>query len=271
MVDVGEPQRPFALVGGEWKAAARAPATPPASVRIVTWNAWFGDFMFDERRTALLAELSRRRPDVIALQEVTPELLASLTDEPWIRAAYKLTDVELWQRYDIVMLSRLPVAQVRSVELPTQMGRRLLVVELACGLAVASVHLESMKESTRARAEQLRVIQPLLASLGADSALVGDMNFKPADRVETAALDASFTDIWPALHPSDPGYTADSEANTMRYALKPTLSQKRIDRVFLRGTTWRATSIELVGTQPIDDDGTFVSDHFGLEVALAVA
>jgi len=263
--------KPFAYVNGQWQPAARASSSDPPEredVRIVTWNVWFGDHMFEERRAALIRELDRRRPDVIALQEVTPELLDHLATEPWVRSRYQLTDVEIWQRYDIVMLSRLPIREVTTLELPTQMGRRLLVVELACGLVVASVHLESMKESIAARETQLRLIQPFLAGLGGDTAFVGDMNFHPEDEIETSALDPEYVDVWPALHPGDPGFTADSELNAMRYMLKPKLSQKRIDRVFVRGR-WRPTAIELVGTTPIDDDGTFTSDHFGLAVDLA--
>ena len=46
-------------------------------------------------------------------------------------------------------------------------------------------------------------------------------------------------------------------------------TRNRIDRVFVRSRAWRPTAIELVGTAPFDDAGTFVSDHFGIEVALA--
>jgi endonuclease/exonuclease/phosphatase family metal-dependent hydrolase len=45
----------------------------------------------------------------------------------------------------------------------------------------------------------------------------------------------------------------------------------RIDRVFARSRRWRPEAIELVGTAPIDRAGTFVSDHFGLEVTLREA
>ena len=44
---------------------------------------------------------------------------------------------------------------------------------------------------------------------------------------------------------------------------------QRFDRVFLRGARWQPRTIERVGTTAIDSDGTFVSDHFGLEVDLA--
>lgn len=263
------PARPYVLVDGAWRPAPVAAAVAPHDVRVLTWNTWFGEHRFAARTAALLRELDARRPDVICLQEVTQPLLDALLDEPWVRHGYQLTDVVLDQRYDVVVLSRLPVAAVRALALPTQMGRRLRVVELACGLTVATVHLESKRESIAPRAAQLRVIQPYLAALAADAVLVGDMNFKPDDEVETGALDPSFVDAWPALRPDDPGYTADSELNLMRLATKPTPpSRKRIDRVFVRATRWRPAAIELVGTAPIDDDATFVSDHFGLEASL---
>jgi tyrosyl-DNA phosphodiesterase 2 len=259
----------FAYLNGEWKTAARPAAIAPGDVRVLTWNVWFGGHMFDERCAALLVDLERRTPDVIALQEVTRELLADLVAAPWVRRGYQLSDLELWQTYDVVLLSRIPIRRLSALSLPTRMGRRLLVAELASGLAVGTVHLESMKESIQPRATQLRLIQPYLRGLGDDAVLVGDMNFKPDDTVEQAALEPEFVDIWPLLRPDEPGYTADSQINRMRFSLKPALSRKRIDRVFLRSTRWRPTAIELVGTEPIDADGTFTSDHFGLEVMLS--
>src|SRR5262249_9047735 len=123
--------------------------------------------------------------------------------------------------------------------------------------------------SIHPRATQLRLIQPHLAQHGA-AVLCGDMNFQPADPVETAAIDPAFVDVWPLLRAEDPGYTADSQINKMRYALKPAMSRKRIDRVFVPGTRWKPTAIELVGTEPIDGEGNFTSDHFGLSCTLAI-
>ncbi len=243
-------------------------------LRILTWNVWFGGHRFEARCEALLAELERRRPDVIALQEVTPALRAALAAAPWA-LGYDLRDdddgtVEAKRLgYGVVVLSRLPVrtAQVLA-ELPTAMERRLVAVDLACGLTVATIHLESMATSGTTRVGQLAIIQPWLARRGADACLVGDLNFAAADVGETAALDPEFVDVWPALHPDDRGDTVDSDVNTMRREVLGKTTRKRIDRVLLRSAQWRATAIERVGMAPIDADGTFPSDHFGLEVTL---
>lgn len=257
---------PQAFLVDEWTAAGVAPPAPPVELRLVTWNTWFGGHMFEDRTLALLAELERRRPDVIALQEVTPILLEALRDMPWVQRDYQLSEPDVYA-YDVMLLSRHPLRGLTSLELPSAMGRRLLVAELACGLRVATVHLESTAGCAAERAAQLRIVQPFLAG-HRDVALVGDMNFAPGAALEEAALDPSFVDVWAQLRAAEPGYTVDTDVNTMRRATHGAPARKRIDRVFLRGPTWRAASIELIGTAPVDLDGTFISDHFGLAVTL---
>ena len=92
----------------------------------------------------------------------------------------------------------------------------------------------------------------------------GDFNLKP-ESPEQAAIHTTWIDAWASLR-DEPGYTVDTDLNTMRYQLKDKPTHKRIDRVLSRGMT--ASAIELVGTEPIDIDGTFVSDHFGLLATL---
>jgi endonuclease/exonuclease/phosphatase family metal-dependent hydrolase len=265
----------FAFRGGSWGIARTADGAPPAApspprpLTLLTWNVWFARHRFKERATALLDELRWRAPDVVALQEVTPELLRLLCADPTVRASYQLSDRDgsTYQGYGVMLLSRVPLRSLWMMRLPTQMGRRLLVGELAGGLTVATVHLESMPEYAPARAEQLRLILPELAAESPNVVLVGDMNFAPDAVQENAALDPSFIDAWSARHGDDPGYSVDGLRNPMGAADRGPL-QQRIDRVFVRSTEWRAEEISLTGVAPFDGGGTFVSDHFGLEVLL---
>jgi endonuclease/exonuclease/phosphatase family metal-dependent hydrolase len=204
---------------------------------------------------------------VIALQEVTAPLLAAIHDEPWVRDAYQVSDLDVLG-YDVVVLSRVPIVRMTTLPLPTEMGRRLAVARLACGLDLATIHLESISESAPTRAAQLRIIQPFLAGQSEDVVLVGDMNFEPDAPLENAVLDPSFVDVWPVLRPDDPGDTVDSERNPMRAQVRGKTSRKRIDRVFARTRCWQPTAIELFGTDPFDASDTFVSDHFGLKIVL---
>ena len=258
---------PVKFDGGLW-ARPRVPAgDTPDLIRIVTWNVWFDDYKIEARGGGLLAELGRRRPHVIALQEVTNPLLAAILREPWVRAEYQVSDVDVIG-YDVIVLSRLPIMRMMTLPLVSEMGRRLAVARLGCGLDVATVHLESTSACAAERAAQLAVIQPALVEAGEDAVLVGDMNFDPAAALERAALDPSFVDVWPALRSEEPGYSVDGERNAMSVHVMREARRARIDRVFARSRRWRPEAIELVGTAPIDGAGTFVSDHFGLEVTL---
>jgi len=183
-----------------------------------------------------------------------------------VRDAYAFSDHAI-VGYDVLLLSRREVGSFAMIELPTMMGRRLLVAELACGLTVATVHLESLRDRASWRATQLGIILPWLAETYADSLLVGDMNFGDDDPVESELV-APLVDVWRALHPGDAGFTIDSDLNSMRLAASGIPAHKRLDRVFLRSQRWRATAIERLGTEPIDDVGTFISDHFGLLTTL---
>src|SRR5690348_7884001 len=100
-------------------------------VQVLTWNVWFGSYMFDERAAAVIAEIARRRPEVVALQEVTPALRDRLTAE---LAGYELHGADTGAPYDVALLTRVGVDAVTSLALPTRMGRRLLTARLASGL-----------------------------------------------------------------------------------------------------------------------------------------
>jgi endonuclease/exonuclease/phosphatase family metal-dependent hydrolase len=239
------------------------------TLRLVTWNVWFGHWSREERQAALWAELERNKPDVICLQEVVPEHLEGPEIERLRSLGYWVSNDDIYY-YDVVTLTRLPVAASERVELPSMMERQLLITRLRTEppLTVANVHLESTAEETEARVQQLERITECLAD-EPDVLLVGDMNF-PAlpERPENRPL-AGWVDTWAQLRPNEPGYTIDSKINRMRWLVKRKQDHRRIDRVFYRCQHWRPTSIELLGTTPLPQDQlTFPSDHFGLCVDL---
>lgn len=266
------PLSPQVFADKRWQPAppTAADVAPPRSLTLLTWNVWFGRHEQTARGQALLDEISWRAPDVIALQEVTAPLLSQLCAHPEIRRSYQLSDVAgtTFERYGVVLLSRVPLVSLGLLPLPSEMGRRLLVGVLPGGLAVGTVHLESTAACAAQRAQQLRLIQPALASFGADYVLMGDLNFSPDAALENDALDPELTDTWARLHPRDPGFTVDSQRNLMRRRFDPDPVGRRIDRVLLRGQAWRPQGVSLTGTDAIDHRDTFVSDHFGLEAAL---
>lgn len=241
------------------------------SLRIVTWNVWFGQFQQRARQRALWEQLEAVDPDVVCLQEMIPEHLDGPEIERWCARGYWLSDAHI-MGYDVVMLSRIPVRHHERLPMVTVMGRSLLMARLATEppLMVATIHLESTAPMTETRVRQLQDINARLAS-EPDVVLVGDMNFSDDAPDETAQVE-HWTDAWPRLRPGEPGFTVDSHVNEMRYVSKQRHVQRRIDRVFQRGEGWRLRSIERLGTEPLPGDPlTFVSDHFGLMVDLEVA
>jgi endonuclease/exonuclease/phosphatase family metal-dependent hydrolase len=265
------PVYPLTFGDPRWRIApAAVPIATVAPLRLLTWNIWFGRHQLKERTAALIDDLSWRAPDIVALQEVTAESLRVLIANPFIRATYQVSDVDgsTFDRYGVMLLSKVPFESLMMLPLPSRMGRRLLVGTLANGLSVATVHLESTSDRGADRVAQLEIILPLLKNLASDVVLMGDLNFSPDSLLETAAVDPSFVDAWTHSRFADPGFTIDSMRNQMRRRFDDAMMQRRIDRVLVRSTRWRVEDVALAGTAPMDAEGTFVSDHFGVETVL---
>jgi endonuclease/exonuclease/phosphatase family metal-dependent hydrolase len=242
------------------------------ALRVATFNVWFDAFEQDVRRRAVLEILEQEEPDVIALEEVTQPFLEALLDTPWIREHYAVSrrEIDPTARYDVVMLSRLPVARFTTHLLTSRMGRMLHTVELATTdgvVAVGGIHLESMREMTPTRLTQIDECVPVLCT--APTAIwLGDFNAAPASE-EDLRIRATFRDTWEELL-ATPGYTRDTTQNAMLAKVKDDRHQ-RIDRIFLKSDAFAPTSIRMLGTEPIP--GTlgqvFPSDHFGLVADLS--
>jgi endonuclease/exonuclease/phosphatase family metal-dependent hydrolase len=279
------PIRPFVFdrSSGSWRED-RAPAPPGetsgGALTVVTWNAWFAPYCFEARFRALLEVVRSRRPDIVCLQEIVPESLEVLLAQPWIRDGYRVSDArgDTFEAYGVVLLSRLPVHALALHDLPSHMGRRLLVAEVDTGsgrLVVGTVHLESLKHNADLRADQLGIVFPALKAAGPDAVLVGDLNFCSSWAAENANLDPEFVDLWPALRGQAPGHTEDTDVNVMLRNVKAKAKNVRFDRVLLRsaGGAFRPRSIELLGTAPIAEASpdVFPSDHFGLAAVIVAA
>lgn len=265
-----------------WRFSKRKPGwiedsggPEPASaerLRVMTYNVWFGDYMFDPRAVALLSLARDYAPDIIGLQEVTPRLLTKILEADWVREHYFLSDTTGTSvtPYGTMLLSRFPLRAQRLYPLPSGMHRQMVTAEVHLNgqiLQVANVHLESKKHNASMRAAQLRGALKLLEH-ARHCLLVGDFNFCSSWPEENSVLPAEYQDLWPALRPEEPGYTVDTEVNLMRLLQKDKRKANRFDRILLRGRApgWQARSIELIGIDPISPQyvDVFPSDHFGL-------
>lgn len=264
----------FDVSSGQWEPRSVPSAAPPggSSLSVVSWNV-----MADrkgpwspERAAGWISELERADADLIGLEEMTPESLGLLLEQPWVRERYLCTERPggpLVSPYGQVLLSRVPV--LRASVTPFTPHKRLLSARVSWSggeLLVVVVHLTSDRA---ARAEEIRrgELMALRAHVERQqTALVmGDFN---ADDDETREwLGDALVDVWGEKR-DDAGFTFDPFSNP--HASKNTLSgrARRLDRVMLRAARSgpRALSIELMGEaapQP--------SDHAGLLAVLASA
>ena len=153
-------------------------------------------------------------------------------------------------------------------------------------IAVGCVHLDSPPRDRPIRIAQLDAAFKVLTSLHADAALLaGDFNFadNTLETTHMAEKHGQWNDAWRVVHgANDAGITFSVSRNDLTVALFPGEADKRLDRLLYLSPHLRATEALLLGTEPIRDaegkkilyKGTsalFPSDHFGVQVSLAVS
>ncbi|MFI8389592.1 poly(A) polymerase [Streptomyces sp. NPDC085540] len=266
--------------GGAWRPAEPVPgggaaAAAPASVRLLTWNTLWDRYdapriSTARRRPLLLADLAAADADVIALQEVEPELLGMLLAAPWVRASYTLgtdpggRDVA---ECGLLLLSRLPVREAGMHLFRPHKAVTAVTVDTVAGpLVVANTHLTSdhtENGDVRREAELARLAEGL-GGIEAGVALLGDFNDGRHGAWGPAAA-LGMRDAWSDVHgATDDTPTFDPVANPLAAVGSLSGRAARLDRILLRSTTARVARAALRGDSP-GPEGLFISDHFGVE------
>ena len=283
---VGQPCFRFDHARAAWvpHAAAGAREAVPESLQVVTYNVLFDLYetekIYSERRRAVCIELLRARDaDIIALQEVTPQLWAQLLATPWVQDGYHVSagpDAAGLDPYGQALLSRWPL----TLELHAFSAQKRLLVgrlELADrSLAVAAVHLTSnhKPDAVDKRREQFEVLAQWLTREAGDAIVLGDFNFGDGEENARVAA-AGLMDAWQAVHPHHPGFTFDPVANPLAAINSRSGQAGRYDRVLMHspGRTLAPVEVTMFGERPFAEDagqGLFTSDHFGLCCLLQV-
>ncbi|MEV7444384.1 poly(A) polymerase [Streptomyces sp. NPDC091204] len=267
--------------GGAWRPAQPPPPGPaagPAAVRLLTWNTLWDRYdapriATARRRPLLLADLAAADADVIALQEVEPELVGMLLAAPWVRAGYTLgtdpggRDVA---ECGLLVLSRLPVREAGMHLLGRHKAVTAVTVDTAAGaLVVAATHLTSDHTENghlRRDAELARLAEGL-SGIEAAVALLGDFN-DGRHGAEGPAAALGMRDAWSDVHGAQDGTpTFDPVTNPLAAVGSLSGRAARLDRILLGSTGARVTRAALRGDAPAAE-GLFVSDHFGVEATV---
>ncbi|MFD0265511.1 poly(A) polymerase [Streptomyces sp. NPDC127106] len=251
----------------------------PGRVRLLTWNTLWDRYdaahiATARRRPLLLAALEAADADVIALQEVEPELLGMLLAQPWVRAGYTVGTDPAGKDVatsGLLLLSRLPVAEAGLHLLGPYKAVAAVTVHTAGGpLVVAGVHLTSdhTENGAERRNTELARTYEGLNGIDADVALLGDFNDGRGGPDGPAAV-LGMRDAWTEVHgPQDATPTFDPLANPLAAVGSLSGRPGRLDRILLRSVSAEVRRAVLRGDSPAAADGLFVSDHYGVEAVL---
>ncbi|CAF1116351.1 unnamed protein product [Adineta steineri] len=247
--------------------------------RVVTYNVWFSDKYQPMRVQNLCDILNKSNAQVIALQEMTKNILQHLLAQPFVQERYYISDGDGrtfngW--YGVVLLIdiRLHISRLNLINFPqSNMGRRLVLAEIKLDnneiLRIGTVHLESLN-NTPQRLCQLNICQNAFNRSPGTCILMGDFNFhaQGQENIDQFKALPGWIDVWTNIMGIDNrGYTFDTETNSMTKLHNGGADQSRYDRIILRSNTLIPTEIEILGNKSIgieEDLHIFPSDHFGL-------
>lgn len=265
------------------------------TLKILSYNVWFAeDIELRIRMRAIGDIIQLHSPNVICLQEVTPDIYAILQRSEWWKS-YKCSlsfDTAITRPYFCIQLSKLPVKSYSCKQFSySAMGRELCIAEVSVPgdtpLVVATTHLESPSPGppkwdqmySKERVKQANEAVDFLEK-HPNAIFCGDMNWDDKLDGEFPTPDG-WIDAWTELKPKETGWTYDTKANVMLSANRKL--QKRLDRFLVGLRDFRVEGITMVGTEPIPgvtylkvkkggkelELPVLPSDHFGLILTIS--
>lgn len=268
----------------------------PRKLKILSYNVWFAeDIELRIRMRAIGDIIQLHTPDVICLQEVTPDIYAIFQRSNWWKS-YKCSlsfEKAITRPYFCMQLTKLPVKSFNCKQFSySAMGRELCITEVSLQenntpLVIATTHLESPcpgppkwdQMYSKERVKQANEAVDFLKS-NPNVIFCGDMNWD--DKLDGEfPLPDGWNDAWTELNPKEIGWTYDTKSNPMLTANRKL--QKRLDRFLICLRDLKAESVVMVGTEPIPEV-TYLkqkkggkelelpvlpSDHFGLLLTMS--
>eukprot|EP01090_Pellita_catalonica_P018538 TRINITY_DN6030_c0_g1_i1.p1 TRINITY_DN6030_c0_g1~~TRINITY_DN6030_c0_g1_i1.p1 ORF type:complete len:684 (-),score=111.07 TRINITY_DN6030_c0_g1_i1:154-2133(-) len=274
------------------------------TLTVVQYNIWFSDREAKKRIEAVGKIVAECDADIVALEEVRPNVLVDYILPQKVFKNYYISDSTgaTLGRYGVLLLSKQPLEKLRITKLPSRLNRSTtvacvnipFVTSCECdgytagavttstrNVIIAAAHLESYPQDEQWRHHQLRVMMRLLNRYTADDYfMLMDSNIRGANEDAHVTGPAhkfcgGYVDSWVACKTSgkvithcvdaEHGYTRDSSRNPMVRKEE----QLRLDRVYVKTNDWKPTEFELLGTSPIEGTSDLrPSDHFGVRVKL---
>ena len=261
---------------------------PGIKLRLLSWNIDGLDGKDVRQRTESVIQLIQsRRPHIIFLQEVIPPTLSQIRNKLGSNYSIHISPKISFQYFPIILVTKkcpkITIdGEVGMFDFPgSTMGRQLLQLFIKiCGVpfALYTSHLESMKDYSRERKEQLRscfeFVTEQTSLFNRVCILGGDLNIRD-NEVAEVGMPPSVVDIWETCGSvEEHKYTWDISKNDNLFWRFPNKPRLRFDRLYLspgRGEYVKPLSFELVGKERISGCNRFPSDHWGLWTELQVS
>lgn len=207
------------------------------TLRLLSYNVWFVEDAQSVRMRAIGAIIEQEQPDVVALQEVTPEAELLFRASRWYSQYASSPSGQ--QYYTLLFVKRSLAATVRFSRAPfpaSRQGRDLLRCTLSLGfgasVSIGTVHAESYAGGQTNSAERVAQIQSAAQMMDCapphTAVLLGDLNWdeKSDGDLEVALTRSasSWRDAWTQLRPRDEGFTYNSVANASVFLATPFFS-----------------------------------------------
>jgi tyrosyl-DNA phosphodiesterase 2 len=246
-----------------------------------------------------------KSPDILFLQEVTPEVRASLLDDARVRTTFLTTDAEDQTAFEDVPFATMTLLSsarftsgldlqkegdgleggenftlgcVFRVMLPSKYKRDALYVDIihpkspGTVFRLINVHLDSLGDTLHYRAQQMKILANVLREPGCSGGIIaGDFNaISPEDDglVEKNEL----VDAWVALHGR-----ADLDGATWGVGVerRDRLGPGRLDKVAVMGLKAKEIKVLRPGTIEVPKPGEKPieitwSDHCGLRFTFTI-
>ena len=246
-------------------------------ISLLAWNIYFPSVKMRERMEALGQIVQELEPDILALQEVTPENLALLRNQPWFSRYHMIPpDISNEVDHSVVILSVYTVDKwfPHPFKKAPYTNRKIITAELKNAVSspkfvIAVTHLVHARYNTLQRELQLKETLQVLSPYD-NVCVMGDMNVK-SGRAEVdgiVVLPSSWIDAWLSLpeNTDGNGCTCGQSKNPFVALKRSGIAREapwRCDRVFCKLSDFKVKEMRIVGEE-LTKSKIVPSDHYGL-------
>ncbi|XP_075663784.1 uncharacterized protein LOC142633427 isoform X2 [Castanea sativa] len=221
-----------------------------STVKILSYNVWFGDLEIHKRMEALGELIQLHSPDIICFQ------VSSWWNTYNCSVSHQMAST---RRYFCMQLSKLPVKSFSCKPFSNStMLRELCMAEIEVRgklLTVATSHLESPcpappkwdQMHSEERIAQAKEAVNLLKKFP-NVVFCGDMNWDEKSDGKFPLSDG-WIDAWADLRPGENGWTYDTVSNPMLSYNRPL--QKRLDRFICNLCDFKLSAVNMIGMEAI--------------------